>query len=100
MILCAEVTFHLHVWTMDSAVVGLALAHQLPLQLHWVLPRQAGGAVTHSPVGLIGVDNLVTLYRGDSLLDRWQQALHSQILNTVSTYVTTQILIKTRQTKT
>lgn len=66
----------------------MALVHQLPLQLHWIFPSQAGSAVAHSLAGLVtGADHLVLLLLGgDSLLDSWHQALHSQILNTVSTY--------------
>lgn len=60
----------------------------LPLQLHRVLPGQTGGAVAHSLAGRVaGADHLVLLLQGgDSLLNGGHQALHSEILNTGSTY--------------
>ena len=66
----------------------MAVTQQLPLQLHWIFPSQAGSAVARSVAGLVTrADHLVLLLEGsDSLLDSWYQALHSQILHTVRTY--------------
>lgn len=65
------------------------MVHQLPLQLYWIFPSQAGSAVTHSPAGPVtGADHLVVLNGGNSLLDSRYQALHSQILDAVSTCTT------------
>lgn len=79
-------------WEFAVNPVLLLLRHdvgqQLPLQLHWIFPSQTGGAVTHSPAGLVGADGVFLLEGGDSLLDSRHQPLHSQILNTVSTYST------------
>lgn len=54
-------------------------AHQLPLQLHWILSSQAGDAVAASLAGRVGV----TLHGADPLLHGRHQALHTQVLNTV-----------------
>lgn len=58
-------------------------AHQLPLQLHWILPSQAGDAVAASLAGRVGTDDLLTLHGADPLLHGRHQALHTQVLNTV-----------------
>lgn len=61
----------------------LCLKHQLPLQLHWILPGQAGGAVAASLAGRVGVDDFIAPHGADSLLHGRHQALHTQVLNTV-----------------
>lgn len=58
-------------------------AHELPLQLHWILPSQAGDAVAASLAGHVGADDLLTLHGADTLLHGRHQALHTQVLNTV-----------------
>lgn len=61
----------------------LVVLVELPLQLHGVFPRQAGGAVTHSLARDATGAELALLEGGDSLLNSRDEALHSQICNTV-----------------
>lgn len=66
-----------------SVAAAAAAAHQLPLQLHWILPGQAGGAVAASLAARVGLDDFIIMHGADSRLHGRHQALHAQVLNAV-----------------
>ena len=59
-----------------------------PLELNWVFPSKAGGAVADSPRKfVVGADHLVLLMQGGKAsLNGRQQAFHSEILNAIRSY--------------
>lgn len=64
-----------------------ATATRSPIELNWVFPSKASGAVADSARHfVVGADHLVLLLQGrDASLNSRQQAFHSEILNAIRT---------------